>query len=135
MADEMTNALQFQLEEFKELRAEIDLYIAEFRTQERNAIIAVGFIWAWLIGNHKTHPLLWAAPMILVLAIIVRSYAMGAHIKVISRYIETTERSFGVKGWEQTPHSKGLGIAHNALTWSLFLLTVLGLAMHSRLVQ
>jgi hypothetical protein len=135
MADHMTNALQFRLEEFKALRAEIDFYIAEFRIQERNAIIAVGFIWAWLIGNHRTHPLLWAAPMILVLAIIVRSYAMGAHIKVISEYIATTEKAFGAMGWEQTPHSKGLGIAHNALTWSLFLLTLLGLVMRSRLAQ
>jgi hypothetical protein len=40
-----------------------------------------------------------------------------------------------VTGWKHAHHSKAVGVTHHLLIWSLFVLTVLGFAMHSRLVQ
>lgn len=57
----------FLIEEFKALRSEIELYLAEIRRLERNTIIAVGTIWAWLLHERVTDARVWSIPIVLTL--------------------------------------------------------------------
>lgn len=124
----------FWIEEYKALRAEIDYYIAELRSQERYAVIAAGFVWSWLITNGRREVFLWSAPVLLMVAIVVRSYGMSEHIKVISRHIKRIEQNFDVKGWEHQYHSGALGFTTLTLSYALLALSLVGLIFHSSLI-
>lgn len=135
MSEATKDALVFQLEEYKALRTEIDFYIAEFRLQERNVVIAVGAIWSWLIGGHRDQLTPWLLPIILIVGVIFRSWAMSKHMRTMSGRIKDIEKAFGVVGWEsQLVQSKAVGYANSALTWALLVLAVVGLWFRSHLV-
>lgn len=72
----------------------------ESRTEERYAVISSGIIWAWLIVNHEKNALLWLVPVLLSIAIVVRTRAMSKHIEQIGMYIRTLESAFQWVGWE-----------------------------------
>jgi hypothetical protein len=50
----------FLIEEFKALRSEIELYLAEIRR-------LVGTIWAWLLHERVTDARVWSIPIVLTL--------------------------------------------------------------------
>ena len=132
----MSEALVFQLEEYRALRKEIDFYIAEFRLQERNVVIAVGAIWSWLIGGHRDQITPWLLPIVLIIGVIFRSWAMSKHMRTMSRRLRDIETAFGVVGWEsQLIQSSAVGLANNALTVALLVLAVAGLVFRSHLAN
>jgi sulfite exporter TauE/SafE len=124
----MTDAQTFQLEEYKALRKEIELYIKEAHSQELYTVIAVGVVWGWLILNHQNHWLLWAIPLIITIVSVIRMIALYRHFKIMAGYIRKTEGAFGVSGWEhrQRPPLK-IEVANIVLGVGLFILAVLGL--------
>jgi hypothetical protein len=126
----MSDNKDFRLEEYRSLRKEIELYLAESRSQERYTLIAVGVIWGWLITNHLTNPLLWAAPVVLTLATSVRMAAIMKHFGNTRDYIKTTEASFGVRGWDHQEKSWTLGLAFIVLNIALLMLAIV--AFHYR---
>ena len=130
----------YQIEEYRALRKEIEYYIAEFRSQERNVVIAVGVIWGWLIGNHQWHYLPWLVPVLLCGAASIRSNVLNKHMGVISRYIASLEDSFGVGGWEHhftriVRRRKYSNFANVFLTNTLLLLAIVGFFFHSQLLK
>lgn len=130
----MADPHDFWIEEYKALRSEIDYYIGELRSQERYAVIAAGFVWSWLITNNRHEVFLWSAPVLLMIAIVVRSYGMSEHIKVISKHIKLIEETFNVTGWEHQKHSGALGFTTLTLSYALLILSVVGLIFHSSLI-
>jgi hypothetical protein len=140
MNEPMTIAQTYQLEEYRALRSEIEYYIGEFRSQERNVVIAVGVIWGWLISNHQWHYLPWLVPVILCAAASIRSHVLNKHMSVISNYIASLEDSFGVNGWEHNftlnvRNVKKGNFANVVLTNTLLLLAIVGFFFHSRLLK
>jgi hypothetical protein len=140
MSEPLSTAQVFQLEEYKALRKEVEFYIAEFRSQERNVVIAVGVIWAWLISNHQSGYLPWFLPVLLCAAASIRSHVLNKHMRRISTYIESLEDSFGVNGWEHTftirvVNVKRSDFANTILTYTLLALSVVALFFHSGLVE
>lgn len=121
----------FQLEEYRALRKELELYITEFRLQERNVVIGVGVMWGWLL-LHPQHWVIWCFPILLTIAALLRSHVLSEHMGTISRYIQGVERSFGVvPGWEayfdkhaSTPEVRN-DLANRVLNRSLLVVSIL----------
>jgi len=147
MTDPIKPAQMFQLEEYRALRKELEIYIAEFRSQERNVVIALGVIWGWLISHQQSNWQPWLLPVILCGAASMRSVVLNIHMGLISSYIESLEKDFGLLGWEYTFRTKGrrqkggiskfrLGDWVNLiLTSTLFLLAIAGLWYRAELAR
>ena len=120
----------FQLEEYKNLRKEIEIYITESRTQERYAVLAVAAIWTWLIANHKTSGALWLVPLLPTALIAFRAVAMQRHFSDLKGYIKDLEDAFGTAGWEHRERKWNVGVANIVLT--LVLLTAALVAWYYR---
>jgi hypothetical protein len=91
----------FLIEEFKALRSEIELYLAEIRGLERNTIIAVGTIWAWLLHERVTDARVLSIPIVLTLIVALRIIAVSLHFNSTRARIKQIEEAFDVEGWEQ----------------------------------
>ena len=100
MSEPLNKLETFRLEEFQSLRKEIELYLAECRSQERYTLIALGAIWAWLISNRIHNGFLWFIPVVLTLSASIRMLAMLGHFNHLGDYIKSTETVFGTEGWE-----------------------------------
>lgn len=140
MSEPLNSAKLFQLEEYRALRKEVEYYIAEFRSQERSVVVAVGVVWAWLIGNHQSGYLPWSVPVLLCGAAAIRSFVLNKHMRLISTYVESLEDSFGVNGWEhmftvKVRNVKRSDFANTVLTYALLLLSLAGLFFHSSLIE
>jgi hypothetical protein len=130
MDDERT----FLLEEFKALRSEIELYLAEIRGLERNTIIAVGAIWAWLIHERVTDPLAWSIPVTLTLVIALRLIAVGLHFNDVRSRIKQIEKSFKVEGWEHRTSGGFFAISNFAIGVLLLAASVLAMLTRESIV-
>jgi hypothetical protein len=131
----MTDELSFQLEEYKALRKEVEIYEQESRSQERYTLIAVGLTWYWLLTNHLTIGLLWFVPILLTAATTARMVAMMRHFKNLGSYLAKLEDVFigaqgksekDPRGWEHMPKRKSLGLAYGIIDGALLLLTIIG---------
>jgi len=98
--DDKCDKCGFLLEEYKALRKEIELYIAEVRGLERYSIVAIGAVWGWLSANRIEHPVPWMIPLILSIGVGLRGLVILVHFKRISKYIYGIESAFDVNGWE-----------------------------------
>ena len=121
----MNDDQSFRLEEYKSLRKEVEIYLAESRSQERYTLIAVGAIWAWLIINRLHNGLLWSVPIVLTVATTLRMVAILKHFDHLKEYLRTLETTFGVAGWEQKKRGWTLGAAYFLLDGMLLGLTLL----------
>jgi hypothetical protein len=131
----MDDLRAFQLEEYRSLRKEIEMYITESRTQERYAVIAVAAIWTWLIVNKQTSSALWILPVLATALIAFREFAIRRHFQDIKDYIKTLEGAFDVKGWEHTTRRWSLGSANTLLTSVLFVIALFAWFYRNSLVK
>ena len=111
------NRNRFQIEEYKALRREIEIYLHESRFQERYTIVASGLIWAWLITHRIDNGWVWSLPVWIALASSIRRLAITGHFNVMREYLKGVENFYGVKGWEHRdenlePEYCILGIDH-----------------------
>jgi hypothetical protein len=116
---------EFQLEEYRALRTEIDQHMAESRIEERYAVISAGITWGWLILNHKTNGLLWAIPVFLTAAITYRTTAISQHIIQLGIYIQRLEKAFQVEGWEHQVIKRNVTQSNNVITCGLVILALI----------
>ena len=133
----MSREQTFHLEEYKALRKEIEFYIAEFRSQERSVVVAVGVIWGWLVTRGEGGLLPWSIPIILTVAAAYRAHVLNKHMRLLSGYIESIEDSFGVSGWEhhftkQVYRVRKGDLANTLLTYALLVLSVLAFVFYSK---
>lgn len=121
----MDDRRTFQIEEYKSLRKEIEVYLAEARSQERYVVIGVGAIWAWLLAHNNHENLPWLMPVFLTAAVALRSFGIDRHFKQLKRYLCLLEKEFDVNGWEHQERKFSVGAASNVLALILLLLTVI----------
>jgi hypothetical protein len=124
---------EFQLEEYRALRKEIDQHMAESRIEERYAVISTGITWGWLILNHKTNGLLWAVPVLLTAAITYRTNAISLHIIQLGMYIQRLEIAFQAPGWEHQRIKRNVTHSNRVITVGLLVLAVTGWAFRKSL--
>jgi hypothetical protein len=129
----MDDKQEFQLEEYRALRKEIDQHMSESRIEERYAVISSGITWGWLILNHKTNGLLWAIPVFLTVAITYRTNAMSQHIIQIGEYIQSLEKAFQAEGWEHHPKDRKVTKSNRLITGGLIVLALTAWAFRKRL--
>ena len=120
----------FMLEEFKALRSEIELYLTEVRGLERNTIIAVGAIWAWLIHERVIDIWAWSIPIALTLVVAVRVAAVSIHFNSTRSRIRVIEDEFKVLGWEH--RTAGGSFALSNVVIGILLIAAAFMAMLSR---
>lgn len=125
----------FQLEEYKALRKEVEIYLTEVRSHERYTVIAAGLTWGWLIVNHNSHWLLWSIPALIAGAAAFRMVAINIHFRTLSAHIARIEEDFGVLGWERLAENRPLniGASSSVLAVLLFLLACFGWFIRSSL--
>ena len=124
---------EFQLEEYRALRKEIDQHMAESRTEERYAVISTGITWGWLILNHKTNWLLWAVPIFLTAAITYRTTAISQHIIQLGMYIRGLEMAFQAPGWEHQKIERKVTQSNKVITGGLLILSLIAWAFRKSL--
>jgi hypothetical protein len=95
-----------RMAEYATLRKEIEGYLQELRTLDRNVIIGVAATWAWLATYHEerlgtTHwRLAWLIPFFLVLLGWLRSFVIYRHFRCLGEYIKNNLQSKLPLGWE-----------------------------------
>ena len=96
----------FALQEHSELRAEIRDQLREARSLERNILIAIGVVWAFLASHpiHDRWP--WWFPVLLAALGSYRSYALHKIFRQQAKYLLRIEvllanpDNGGANGWE-----------------------------------
>jgi hypothetical protein len=135
MTEPMRDDQTFRLEEYRTLRKEVEIYLAESRSQERYTLIAVGVIWGWLIVNRLSNSLLWAVPITLTLATSLRMGAILLHFGHLSEYIYSLEEKFKAPGWEHKDKGWTLGAAYVLIDLLLLVLTIVAWAHRTDLTK
>lgn len=133
---------EFHLKEYDCLRREIELHTQEARSLERNSLIAVGAIWAWLLHNAVKDAIpAWAffIPCLFSVLRPIRAYGINQTFDELGEYIREIENSFhkvdGPRGWEHfnsernegegTPEDKGAFVFWVILNLATFTVAIL----------
>lgn len=125
---------RFQIEEYKALRTEIELYLKEARSQERYTIVAVGVIWGWLVIHNQTNWIVWTIPVLVTAASSLREIAIARHFQHLGDYLRKVEKTYGVTGWESTKKGWTVGVFNLIMNLTLFALSFIGLLFRYDLV-
>jgi len=124
----MSEAQSFRLEEYRSLRKEVEIYLTESRSQERYTLIAIGVIVGWLLLNHVGSVWLWSVPFALTIATTGRMIGIMIHFINLKTYIRSTERAFGVFGWESRDRPWSMGAVY--VVFNVILLVLTGVAVY-----
>ena len=95
-----------RMAEYATLRKEIEGYLQELRTLDRNVVIGVAATWAWLATYHEatlgpTHwRLAWLIPFFLVLLAWLRSFVIFRSLRCLGAYIKNHLQEELPLGWE-----------------------------------
>lgn len=119
-------AKDFYLQEYECLRKEIDWLLQDYRSLERNVVVAVGVTWGFLFKLDHTPPKWsWFIPCLFAALGALRASGIVQSFRLFHEYIERLEDAF------HSPHDPG-GWQHftSGRTWSgrsgfLFWLTLL----------
>ncbi len=101
------NADIFLMEEYRTLRTEIDGLVKQIRNNERNCVVAIMIVYAWL-ATHVIRPefkqLVWQLPIAVPIFGAIYYWSLHRHIKVIAKYLIEVEALMldcsHLKGWE-----------------------------------
>jgi hypothetical protein len=97
-------AVDFQLEEFKALRAEILALMAANDALEKYAGIATAGVLTWLLTTKGISPEMktvgWLIPPLIAGVAGLRAKVYGIRLAQIGDYIRERERDLGIIGWE-----------------------------------
>lgn len=103
------NTIEYLLEEQKQRRQEIDRLHARLESDQRNALLATGALWAWLITNtvslqRELLTLVAVLPIGLIAFFYYRSWGIRKEMALVAGYTRMLEDFFAVPGnlgWER----------------------------------
>jgi hypothetical protein len=130
---------QFQLEEFKALREEINKAVAAFQRYEQWAVLGALAVWSWLAARPDPLPGLlgyaWFIPLAIAVATFRQVFFLVSEIRTLGSHIATIEQSFGYLGWETnlrkaTPRHATFWNARNLIFWVPVFLITLAVPLH-----
>jgi hypothetical protein len=119
----------FYFLEYKALRSEIENMLKDARSVERNVVLSVGAIWAWLAVQPKADvpKQVWLLPVFLVVLGAYRSSALLKTFGVMSLYIQKIEKRFcneEIEGWETFSLPRKVWISRSGVAlWVVLLIT------------
>jgi hypothetical protein len=120
MPDEMTESQRaFSIEEFKELRKEVDQRIAATSTIFNTSVVWIAVIYAWLAKDgfvwlNDVVPPSWGyivgllGPIMISCWGAIRIFENEHKVMMIGNYLRVVEDRFGVDGWEHRPGDRKL---------------------------
>jgi len=125
-------------EEYIALRREVDATIKELSTVERNCLLSVAAIYAWLFSNSAPNDfvnLAWNIPLLITILSILRTIAIDKHLKILGSYLQKIENDTVThrEGWESYFRNNGRGIqgTMRICYWAFFLfITFLAYCIH-----
>ena len=128
------HAKEFYLKEYEFLCREVELAINDYRSTERNVVIAVGVSWAWLYQVRREIPsLAWLAPCLFVVLGILRTYSDEAFFRSTHQYLSRVEELFSRAehpgGWEHAPVSRNWTRFSAVLFWAVLLAATIVVAV------
>jgi hypothetical protein len=122
----MTNEFSHQKEEFLSLRKEVENALADLSSLERNCVLAMSAVYAWLISQASLGGLDkrigWGIPVLLSVFSALRGYSLNRHLGVIGSYIRNIEKlnkpgGADAIGWETFFQETGRGIQTKIRIW------------------
>ncbi len=135
--------LEFMKEEYLTLRKEVEASVSELATLERQCILSIAAVYAWLVTAGikvgVVADLAWSIPLIISIFGALRSLSAGQHLQRLSRYIQEIEKEVAevntyAKGWEhfhaQASRNK-LRTKIRALAWATLTAVTLFIAFHA----
>jgi hypothetical protein len=126
----------FLLEEYKALRKEIEIFLAESRSLERYTIFALAILWGWLITHQIDNKAVWALPVVITSASALRRMATSRHYGELRRYIATIEDKYHIKGWEnRKPVPWNIGFTENLISLVLLVVSIAALVLRTKLIH
>jgi hypothetical protein len=147
MNDEHSDkSTEFYLREYDALRKEILWMLQDSRSVERNAVIAVGATWVWLLTTgSRLDWWAWLIPILFAALSALRSWAIFENFRVHSDYIKKIEAEFSKAnvnpgGWEnffwakpseaeQTEKRSNFISCSAIVFWATLLLATIGAAI------
>ena len=134
--------LEFMKEEYLTLRKEVEASVAELATLERQCVLSIAAVYAWLVTaglkGGVVADLAWSIPLIISIFGSLRSLSAGQHLQRLSLYIQKIEKEIAeankyAKGWEhfhaQASQNK-LRTKIRALAWLTLIALTLFIAFH-----
>jgi hypothetical protein len=132
-------AKDFYLKEYECLRKEIDMVLKDHRALERNIVVVVGVIWAWLLDEHHAHnmyipPWAWFIPCLFVVLGIMRATGNATFFTVTNEYIHRVEDVFSSDGdpggWDHFSLGRTWIRKSTIAFWSLLLISTIVVAFY-----
>ena len=91
----LSKAEDFYLKEYECLRREIEWLLSDYRSLERNAVIAVGISWAWLFAQRQEIPSwAWYFPCLFAILGSVRALGIMHSFTLFHQYMKFLESWF-----------------------------------------
>jgi|SRR5271157_5918497 len=92
----MSNEFSHQKEEYLSLRKEVENALADLSSLERNCVLAMSAVYAWLISKDSLvgldRQLGWGIPILLSVFGALRCYSINRHLGTIGTYIIKIEQ-------------------------------------------
>lgn len=95
--------IDFLLEEYKDLRNQIDQLLKETNTLAKYAVVLTGAIWTWLATHDNSQFFLWWLPMLIIIVFGLRVWSLTLSIIELGKFVSGIEESPGLTlelGWE-----------------------------------
>jgi hypothetical protein len=99
-----TNAKDFYLKEYESQRKQVEWLLRDYRTLERNVVIAVGVTWGWLFKQNCVPKWAWFIPCLFASLGALRALGIEKSGYALKEYIKLLEAAFShwddPGGWE-----------------------------------
>jgi hypothetical protein len=97
------STIDLLLEEYKDLRKQIDQLLEETNTLAKYAVVLAGAIWTWLATHDNHQYFLWWLPMLITVVFGLRVWPLTYSVTELGEFISRIEESMGLSaelGWE-----------------------------------
>lgn len=130
-------AKEFYLKEYECLRKEIDMVLKDHRALERNIVVVIGGIWAWLLdkdhGKNAPH-WAWFIPCFFVVLGIMRATGNATFFTVTNEYIKRVEGVFSDDGdpggWDHFSFGRTWIRKSTIAFWAILFIATFGAAIY-----
>ena len=99
-----SNAKEFYLKEYESHRTQMGWLLQDYRSLERNAVIAVGVTWGWLFKQNCVPKWAWFIPCLFASLGALRALGIEKSGYALKEYIKLLEAAFShwddPGGWE-----------------------------------
>lgn len=132
------NAKEFYLKEYEAQRTQMGWLLQDYRSLERNAVVAVGVTWGWLFKQDYVPPKwAWFAPCLFAVLGSLRALGISKTASTLTDYIKRLEDAFSHAagdpgGWEHFSGGEGRGQVKAAyLFWIVLILATFGVGLYT----